>query len=79
MFYHLQPFQNDTMHCLRRVYIDTVHNVFSYFCRFIDLDQIIAVQDQSGDKQDKNNASFSVIVGKRKYELMAHDTEEKQK
>ncbi|CAB4002362.1 Hypothetical predicted protein [Paramuricea clavata] len=46
---------------------------------FIDLDMIIEVQDQAEDKQDKNKASFNVVVNKRKYELMARDTEEKQK
>ena len=40
---------------------------------------IIEVQDQAEEKQDKNKASFNVVVNKRKYELMARDTEEKQK
>ena len=40
---------------------------------------IIEVQDQSDDRQDKNKASFNVVVNKRKYELMARDAEEKQK
>ncbi|XP_028416507.1 girdin-like isoform X2 [Dendronephthya gigantea] len=46
---------------------------------FIDLDMIIEVQDQTEEKQDKNKASFNVVVDKRKYELMAKDSEEKQK
>lgn len=40
---------------------------------------IIEVQDQAEDQQDKNKASFNVVLDKRKYELMARDAEEKQK
>lgn len=58
----------------------TVSKMYSCFVsRFIDLDKIITVQDQAEEKQDKNKASFSVVVDKRNYELMARDTEEKQK
>lgn len=51
----------------------------SFHFRFIDLDMIIEVQDQTEDKQDKNSASFNVVVDNRKFELMARDSEEKQK
>ena len=61
------------MYCLSIVYC-----IF-LFARFIDLDQIISVESQSDEKQDKNMASFNVTVQKRKYELMARDEEEKQK
>lgn len=54
-------------------------HLFFFPCRFIDLDLIISVQDQCDDLQDKNKASFNVVVDKRKYELMARDSEEKQK
>lgn len=40
---------------------------------FIDLDMVEGVEEQSPDLQDKNNASFNVIVKGRIYELMAHD------
>ncbi|XP_068694651.1 rho-associated protein kinase 2-like isoform X1 [Montipora foliosa] len=46
---------------------------------FIDLDVIIAVQDQPSSKQDINKSSFSVVTPTRTYELMAHDEEEKLK
>ncbi|XP_046863320.1 uncharacterized protein LOC124457063 isoform X2 [Xenia sp. Carnegie-2017] len=46
---------------------------------FIDLDKIIEVGNQLDERQDKNQASFYVVVGKRKYEFLARDSEEKQK
>jgi len=47
------------------------------FGRFIDLDVVIAVQDQPPSKQDINKSSFNVVTPTRAYELMAHDEEEK--
>lgn len=47
--------------------------------RFIDLDKIIEVGNELDERQDKNQASFYVVVDKRKYELLARDSEEKQK
>ena len=47
------------------------------FVRFIDLDVIIAVQDQPSSLQDINNACFNVVTPTRTYELMAHDEQEK--
>lgn len=44
---------------------------------FIDLDVIIAVQDQPPSLQDINNACFNVVTPTRTYELMAHDEQEK--
>lgn len=44
---------------------------------FIDLDVIIAVQDQPSSQQDINNACFNVVTPTRTYELMAHDEQEK--
>ncbi|XP_058968270.1 myosin-3-like isoform X2 [Pocillopora verrucosa] len=44
---------------------------------FIDLDVIIAVQDQPPSQQDINNACFNVVTPTRTYELMAHDEQEK--
>jgi len=44
---------------------------------FIDLDVVIAVQDQPPSKQDINKSSFNVVTPTRAYELMAHDEEEK--
>ena len=47
------------------------------FVRFIDLDVIIAVQDQPSSQQDLNSACFNVVTPARTYELMAHDEQEK--
>ncbi|XP_022788441.1 rho-associated protein kinase 1-like isoform X1 [Stylophora pistillata] len=44
---------------------------------FIDLDVIIAVQDQPPSQQDINNACFNVVTPTRTYELMAQDEQEK--
>ncbi|KAL9986497.1 hypothetical protein ACROYT_G000657 [Oculina patagonica] len=44
---------------------------------FIDLDVIIAVQDQPSSQQDINSACFNVVTPTRTYELMAHDEQEK--
>lgn len=44
---------------------------------FIDLDVIIAVQDQPSSQQDINSACFNVVTPARTYELMAHDEQEK--
>lgn len=45
--------------------------------RFIDLDVIIAVQDQPSSQQDINSSCFNVVTPTRTYELMAHDEQEK--
>lgn len=45
----------------------------------IDLDVIVAVQDQPPSKQDINKSSFNVVTVTRTYELMAHDEDEKLK
>lgn len=50
---------------------------FRFLCSFIDLDVIIAVQDQPPSQQDINNACFNVVTPTRTYELMAHDEQEK--
>lgn len=55
----------------------TLSNEAMSFLRFIDLDVIIAVQDQPPSTQDINNSSFNVVTPTRTYELMAHDEEEK--
>ena len=52
-------------------------NLFRFLCSFIDLDVIIAVQDQPPSQQDINNACFNVVTPTRTYELMAHDEQEK--
>lgn len=44
---------------------------------FIDLDVVIAVQDQPPSQQDINKACFNVVTPTRTYQLMAHDEEEK--
>lgn len=51
----------------------------SAFVRIIDLDVIVAVQDQPPSKQDINKSSFNVVTVTRTYELMAHDEDEKLK
>ena len=51
----------------------------STFVRIIDLDVIVAVQDQPPSKQDINKSSFNVVTVTRTYELMAHDEDEKLK
>lgn len=52
-------------------------NLFRFLGSFIDLDVIIAVQDQPPSQQDINNACFNVVTPTRTYELMAHDEQEK--
>ncbi|XP_057312013.1 uncharacterized protein LOC130650073 isoform X1 [Hydractinia symbiolongicarpus] len=44
---------------------------------YIELSQVLGVQDVSAHKQDKNNATFNILTEERTYVLMAHDEQEK--
>lgn len=43
------------------------------YCRFIDLEKVISVQEVSAAQQDKNNATFFIQCDGRTFHLQAID------